>query len=529
MKKRMKKLLAMFLGTVMTVGLLAGCGSAEQGTTEPGTAEGTQTPSGSTVGETVQEQNQDTLEQVTLKMYLIGDKSADFDAVYDEVNKILSERLNCTLSVDFLSWSEHATKYSLLFSGGEDFDLIFTASQWCHYETTVGLGGFHPMSEEFIQTYAPGVWAALPPLAWEQAKVDGTAYMVPYNNEQFGQETLAVRGDLMEKYEITSISDWDEYIAFNLACAADGIYGSQGNAWWQYFQSQGRYVTGGIPKDGELLLYNTQDPSDTGFTYILEWDAFREYCMDMKKMADAGCWSPDILNSTDERQTGLLNGTTASMVWNMGTCRTYAKQANAEHPEWKVTLVDPIKDMPKKVSAYINGGMSININSKNKERAMMVINELYTNPELQDLTMLGIEGKHWEAASEDQYKILDASGYPTDNNCNWGWTNQNLRRTEYIEDRTELDDVYDAVDASYKANVKVGHPLDGFSFDTTNVSVQCAAVEAATGTYYTPLVNGLVRDVDATIAEWRAALESAGIQDIIAELNRQAEAFLAER
>ena len=45
-----------------------------------------------------------------------------------------------------------------------------------------------------------------------------------------------------------------------------------------------------------------------------------------------------------------------------------------------------------------------------------------------------------------------------------------------------------------------------------------AAVEANIETYYNPLVNGLVDDVDATIEQFRAALESAGIQDVLDEL-----------
>lgn len=64
----------------------------------------------------------DTSEPMELKMYLIGDRTPDFDEVYGKINEILEEKLNCTLSVDFLSWGEHDTKYSLLFSGGEDFD-----------------------------------------------------------------------------------------------------------------------------------------------------------------------------------------------------------------------------------------------------------------------------------------------------------------------------------------------------------------------------------------------------------------------
>ena len=56
-----------------------------------------------------------------------------------------------------------------------------------------------------------------------------------------------------------------------------------------------------------------------------------------------------------------------------------------------------------------------------------------------------------------------------------------------------------------------------------------AAVEANIETYYNPLVNGLVDDVDATSEQFRAALESAGIQDVLDELERQKEEFIAAK
>ena len=56
-----------------------------------------------------------------------------------------------------------------------------------------------------------------------------------------------------------------------------------------------------------------------------------------------------------------------------------------------------------------------------------------------------------------------------------------------------------------------------------------AAVEANIETYYNPLDNGLVDDVDATIEQFRAALESAGIQDVLDELERQKEEFIAAK
>jgi putative aldouronate transport system substrate-binding protein len=160
---------------------------------------------------------------------------------------------------------------------------------------------------------------------------------------------------------------------------------------------------------------------------------------------------------------------------------------------------------------------------------MMVLNELYTNPTINDLTRFGIEGKHWEAVGDDQYKVLDESGYGVDSNCNWGWMNETIKRTEYIEDRTALDDTHDEMLEAWNNNVKGDHVYDGFNFDSTNVTTQVAAVEAALSTYYDPLVNGLVDDVDASLEQFRAAMESAGIRDIIAELESQAAAYVAEK
>ena len=329
MKKSTKKLVSVLLASAMAAGMLAGCGSGN-GKGSTGDSKSSSAASG-TSGDNL---SADTSEHVDLTMYLIGDRTPDFDEVYAKINEILEEKLNCSLNVEFLSWGEHDTKYSLLFSSQEDFDLIFTASSWCHYEQTVSLGGFAPLSEDFIKTYAPDIWEVVPEMAWEQAKIDGQIYMVPSYANEFGQEVLAVRGDLMEKYGMDDITSWDDLMKFYKACAADGIYASQGGPWYPFFQSQGYSTTGGAPKGGELILYHTQDPKDLEFQYIGEWDAFHEYCQEMKDLVDAGAWSSDVLNSSDERQTGLLTGRTASMSWNLGTCLTYGKQANEEHPDW---------------------------------------------------------------------------------------------------------------------------------------------------------------------------------------------------
>ncbi|MCD7957276.1 MAG: ABC transporter substrate-binding protein [Lachnospiraceae bacterium] len=506
-KKKWKKVLAIMLGTAMA----------------------TSTATGFSVSAAEESSDIDISEYVELKMYLVGDKPDGFDDVYAEINEILEEELNCSISVDWLSWAEHGTKYSLLFSSGEEFDLIFTASSWCHFEQTVSLGGFMALDEEFIQTYAPDIWEMMPEEAWKQATVNDSIYMVPANYVEVTPDVVAIRGDLMKEYGYEDISSWDDLISFYRDCASNGMYGNAvgaGSLYWLWFEQMGYDVVSGTPSDGEIILYNTQDPGNISVQYVVNWDEFAEYCYLAKELADAGCWPSDVLNSTYDRQDGLLNGTGASMVWNAGSCQTYANQANSENPDWNINIYNIMPDIEYTATKYINGGIGININSQNPERAMMVLNAFATNSEIQDLAQLGIEGVNWEAIGDDQYQVIEGASY--DGSNYWGWRNQEIMRTEYNANPTAVDTKVDELNDYFLANVAEDHPLNGFSFDSSAVSTQYAAVEAAMGSYFDPLVNGLVSDVDATLEQFSAAMEAAGIQDILDELQSQIDEFVAE-
>ncbi len=527
-----KKILSIILILSMFAVMLTGCGK-EKETVDQETNSNAEVTNGASETEGGKTFNGvDISKPVTLKMYLLGDRTADFDKVYGEINKILQEKLNATVEVDFLSWSEHETKYSLLFAGAEDFDLIFTASAWAHYETTVAMGGFYPLSQDFIQTYAPDIWKVVPEVAWSQAEIDGSPYMVPNYQNEFGANVVAVRGDLMDKYGYSDITSWEQLMSFYEDVAANETtispLGTQGGGLlYSYLLDQKLDTIGGAP--GELFIYNCLDTEDLATTYSLDSEVFTNYFKLAKDMYDKGFWSADSLATTEERQDGFLNGTAASMIWNLGTAKYYAKEANKAHPEWKCTIVDVSPNVQKAVNPYINNGIAINATSKNKERAMMVLNEFYTNKDIQDLTSLGIPGTHWEAVGEEEYKLLDANAnYGVDNNCNWGWINTEIKRKEYVENPDDVDKKTEAILEGWNANIKTEHPYDGFSFNNANVNSEKAAVDTVISQYYTPLMLGMAGDVDTALTELRNQLDKAGIQIIYDDIKKQAQEYLAK-
>ena len=98
-------------------------------------------------------------------------------------------------------------------------------------------------------------------------------------------------------------------------------------------------------------------------------------------------------------------------------------------------------------------------------------------------------------------------------------------RDELEENPTDVDKLENEMTEKFMANIRPDVTLDGFTFDSTKVSTQLAAVEAAMGTYWYPLLNGMVDDVDATIDQFKSALNAAGMQDILDEMSKQIEAY----
>lgn len=191
--KKTAKLLALVLALILVLSAFTACGQTGSSSSAPPSSAGSAAASGP-----------DISEEVTLTMYLIGDRPVDNDLVFEKINERLKEAINATIDVKFMSWSEYEQKYPLIFASGEDWDIIFTAD-WCFYNAQATKQGFWEITPEALETYAPMTAESMYPEAWEQAKVDGKVYMLPMNYQELTAYVWMARGDLMDKYGIESL------------------------------------------------------------------------------------------------------------------------------------------------------------------------------------------------------------------------------------------------------------------------------------------------------------------------------------
>lgn len=66
---------------------------------------------------------------------------------------------------------------------------------------------------------------------------------------------------------------------------------------------------------------------------------------------------------------------------------------DGEHPEWDVRVFDAQEDVPPVLNSYLANGMSIFSKSRNPERALMALDYLRNDAEINNLFCYGIEGK----------------------------------------------------------------------------------------------------------------------------------------
>jgi len=507
MKKSMRKIgIAVALAMTIT-SVFAGCGKTKDDTAS---------------------KNLDTSKAVTLKMYILGDKPKDFNLVYGKINNEMKKKINATLDVKFISFGDMDTKYPLLFSSGEDFDLAFTGT-WCYYNQMATRNGFLELTQDMLKKYAPNTFKNEPKIAWDQAKVNGKIYMVPNDQNEYSYNVIGVRGDLCEKYGIGKIKSEDDLEKYYQAIAKNEknivpmVNGGGQNLEYPYLVDGNGFATvTGTPKIGPLVVYKINNSSDKPFS-IVDTPEYKSYVTKMKEFADKGYWSKDSISSKETRDDAFKAGKAASMVWNVGTVASDVATINKNHPDWKAEVVDINPGVKKMISPYTNNGMGINANSKNPERALMALDLLRYDRNIQDLSFWGIKGTHWEAVGDNKYKTLAANAnFPAGNVCPWGWhtsiTRVDANQPEIVNQLTDL----------WKKQDVVNNPLEGFSFDDSKVKNEIAAINNVITQYGVPLDLGIESDVDKGIDVYKQKLKEAGLDKLMQEVKTQTAAYLKE-
>lgn len=535
MSKFMRKLSMVLAVMLLLTAVFAGCGgqkAAPADTQATTTSVSTEAKSEEPTAPAI-----DTSEEVELKMYMVGDKAKDTDMIVEEINKLMKPKINATLKLDYMAWGDWATKYPLVFAAGEDFDGIYTA-HWSFYGVQAQKNGFYELTEDFIKKYAPDYYADTPKDFWDQAKIRGKVYMVPENVKDFNTKHIAVRDDLMKKYnipEITSIDGLDAYfeaISKNEKGMVPVIPNNNMgmvNTEIATQLSETSFLGGSY--DFPFLIYSITNPGDATLKELLDLPEYMGYIRKVREWNQKGYIAKNALTNTVPEGDNFKAGKCAFFMTNLATISSVHSSVVKDHPDWGVRIVDGA--FGKKVLPYAStgNGFAIHASSKYPERMMMAINLLKTDKEINFLANRGIKGTHWDysgTVSENERENTKIDGPKAgDYNDSLVWAT-NTYRYYPLKDKSNYAIGAFELDKNIKETRGAFHPFMTFTFNDENFKNELAAIKNVIQQYGKPLEMGFI-DPDKGMEKYRAELKKAGYDKVMEEMRKQADAFMKER
>ncbi len=485
--------------------------------------------------------NDDENKEVTLVIAFARAEQKDAAEVQEVINQKLEELLPNT-KIQLLLDASMADKWPLWMSTKKEIDIAHSG-----YHTDIEqevLNRTYLELDELVDAYAPSIKALREEYwySYDNASVNGNLYAVP-NIQYHTKETLTLRINkaMVEYFDTKALTDetyasvktparfWELLTAGVTAAKAAGVnVDCCLNPKELLSVAQRGYIF--IGGENSNLCYAIDDP-ECRIIDFYDTAEFADFCRYTKQWAEQGFISPDVLTNQDFGKVSAYRGCrfgldeeTREIVPTGGATGTYLTY----------NLDDPAKDV-----AVTNVGenmtyYSIPFTSKNPARAIKFLNLINSEAgkEIVNLLAYGIEGKHWEYVDEEKgdIKAYEYLGQASANNS-YGipnWECANMMLIHNVAPYTHENQEYGRKYYLEHLNSIEKHALYGLTFDTTAHTDNLARVLKNNKEYGESIYCGIVKNADNLMKELRDKNASAGIQQIIEDLQKQADAYRAK-
>lgn len=492
-----KKILSTLLVASMAAGLMTGCGNAA-----------------SSGGATPKTDDGKVVINVTRATFnLATPDSAQVKKVEDAINAYIADKINVKINLTDIGSGEYTDKANTSLANKE-INLLWTAS----WESTIGTNDLVPQNAVYdITDLLPGtpLYESMDAGQWEATKYNGKNYFIPVYKDNVEGYDIMFRQDLVDKYgwdlsSVKSLADIEPMLADAKSEGLKYPYLTQKTAmFYRYYIDSFDFFTADATSNWVAVDRNTNKVVDTVLT-----DEYKEFCTLMAKWAEAGYISEDDVTKT------TTDTTTQTQDWAVSwwTDIPVNAEANSRYNQ-DVTMV-PATDRWAHSTSALGSCYCITANSTEEQAKACIdfMGLLYTDSKLADLYTFGIEGEDFNYDANGKVEQTDNGKY---NHSMWESASATVVTPLYNEPDNKAD-LYK--DFNGGANTSCAA---GFRFDKTPVADKYAACQTVFEQYGFVLENGgvAVADVDSTIAAYQAALDEAGYQDVLAEFQKQYDAW----
>lgn len=540
----MKKLVALLLAAVMVLGLLAACNTQKPVETKPQETK----PAETKPAETKPAETEAQLEEKTIQIWLAGPgKQKDSDMVWEAFNEMLQQYVpNTTVEFTIFPIAEYGDNFNRMLASGEAVDLA-----WVGYKTSLNKdmadGNLKPL-DDLLAQYGQGIIDAIGTdvidsnrytdgelyyaISWQGLLSDKYGFWVP-------TELAELAGPGWVEATQAAIDKWwenepnaenyaavfDQFAIYLEACKNAGkLYsGLHPNYVWTAWNGQkGTYKTvSGVNNIGLARTSTNQWVAIDGVSSPEK----RVLAQKFAEFYEKGYFRSDIASVDQSTLKFVENG-----EYNANTVVFWTHTLlsdNMEITKEKAAGVDLTYFYREKEAVLGKGeatAMAVPYCADEEERAIMVLNALYTVPELYQLLIYGIEGVHYT----DNGDGTITTPYGAEGKADSDYGIQRWIIGTCMNSMVTQDDVEGYYASMLEAQETAKpNPFATFKFDKTNVADICTALTAI-DKKYSALVDlaGAGADCEKELDNWIAERKAAGVDQVLAEYQRQLDEFV---
>lgn len=454
-------------------------------------------------------------EETTKISWLIrNEEPKNVDSVLAKVNEMTKDKINAELDLQFINPGDFNDKMQMKMAGGEEFDLCFTASWANNYIGNVGKGAFLAL-DDIIPEHAPNHWKTIPEAYWDGVKVNDKIYAMINYQVMYDQSGMQFKKDVVDELgiDVDSVKTWDDITAVleKVKEAKPDIYPNRGGGVMQFEHFlQENPISFVFSNADPFLAY---DPDTKKVSNTLYFDHNKKAFDTMVEWKNKELLPPDAATLKDENT--LING--GKIFSRYQRCKPGATEQVKMNTgiDWYIV---PMGKKTVSTSAVQSTLTAVSVTSKHPEKAVELYDLVFSDKDVYNTLVFGIEDQDYTKLEGDYIeKTADTYTAP-------GWMLGNQFNAFLSKGNPE-----DVWEQTIKGNEEAQmDALYGFIPDREVVESELAACEAVWTEYKDIMQYGL-RPYQETYDEMMGKLNSAGLEKITAEMQKQVDAFNASK
>ncbi len=453
--------------------------------------------------------------------------------VLEELNKISRKELGVEVDIIYMTSDQVQTAIQ----AGEVYDMYFTCSWYNNFNNNVSNGIFANIWGK-VQEVTPALWATMPENIWNLARSsDGGLYAIPVKKDYAPMNFIVYDAQFAKDAGIEipeAISSWDEMtpylVAMKEAMTKDPTLG-------QYPVNIGG-APAGMESSFDFIDRTPLIGVKFGTTEVIsvfdDPDVVERY-RTMHKWHDMGLVNPDAPTLTEDAIDSKLHHISFVQAWN-----DYDYTPSRGFWVEMTKYSGPFVNTDGVQGAMTGFDATLADNPERLELCLKYQELVNTNKEYRDILAFGIPGKHFnyrDVIDENGNNLgqvavrteLGKSNYSPWRFSQGSYSLNSVEASEETLNGTYPLPVVDQWDKYFaECETAPESKISGFTFNSSAFNTQYTEISAIKDEYLKDIQCGVV-DPDVAIPEMRAKLEAAGLNDIIAEAQRQLDEYLASK